>query len=47
MIIREQLAEEYIKIINNYYPIAGRLLSYCLVKIITLMLVVVKSILII
>ena len=36
MISREQLAQEYINIINNYYPIAGKLLSNCLVKIISL-----------
>ena len=36
MISREQLAKEYIKIINNYYPIAGRLLRHCLIKIIKL-----------
>ncbi len=36
MISREQLAQEYIKIINNYYPIASRLLRSCLVKIIKL-----------
>ncbi len=36
MISREQLAKEYIKIINNYYPLAGRLLRHCLVKVINL-----------
>ncbi len=36
MISREQLAQEYINIINNYYPVAGKLLSHCLVKIIKL-----------
>ncbi len=35
MISREQLAKEYIKIINNYYPVASRLLNQCLVKILT------------
>ncbi|MDJ0531263.1 MAG: hypothetical protein QNJ70_01995 [Xenococcaceae cyanobacterium MO_207.B15] len=36
MISREQLAQEYINIINNYYPVAGRLLRHCLVKILKL-----------
>jgi hypothetical protein len=36
MISREQLAREYMIIINSYYPLAARLLSYCLVKIIKL-----------
>ncbi|ELS00735.1 hypothetical protein Xen7305DRAFT_00004360 [Xenococcus sp. PCC 7305] len=36
MLSREQLAQEYINIINQYYPMAGRLLSHCLVKIIKL-----------
>ena len=36
MISREQLAREYIQIVNNYYPIAGRLLRHCLVKILKL-----------
>ncbi len=33
MISREQLAQEYIKIINNFYPVAGHLLRHCVVKI--------------
>ena len=33
MISREQLAQEYIKIINNYYPVVGHLLRHCVVKI--------------
>ena len=33
MISREELAREYINIINNYYPLAGRLLRNCLVRI--------------
>ena len=36
MISREQLAQEYINIVNNYYPIAGRLLRHCFVKILKL-----------
>ncbi len=36
MISRDQLAQEYIKIVNNYYPIAGKLLRHCLVKILKL-----------
>ncbi|VEP17367.1 conserved hypothetical protein [Hyella patelloides LEGE 07179] len=36
MISREQLAKEYINILNNYYPVAGRLLHHCLVRILTL-----------
>lgn len=36
MISREQLTKEYIKIVNNYYPIAGQLLRHCLVKILNL-----------
>ena len=36
MISREQLAKEYIRIINDYYPVASRLLNQCLVKILTL-----------
>ena len=35
MLSRQKLAEEYIRIINTYYPIASRLLHQCLVKIIT------------
>ena len=35
MISREKLAKEYIKIINNYYPVASKLLNQCLVKILT------------
>lgn len=34
MISREQLAQEYINIINQYYPLAGNLLRHCLVKVI-------------
>ena len=33
MIRREDLAQEYINIVNNYYPVAGRLLRHCFVKI--------------
>ncbi|MEM9510178.1 MAG: hypothetical protein AAGA16_21255 [Cyanobacteria bacterium P01_E01_bin.35] len=33
MISRQKLALEYIKIINNYYPVASRLLNQCLVKV--------------
>ncbi|MEM7757577.1 MAG: hypothetical protein AAF298_05540 [Cyanobacteria bacterium P01_A01_bin.40] len=33
MISRQKLAQEYIKIINNYYPVASRLLNQCLVKV--------------
>ncbi len=33
MISREKLVTEYLKIINNYYPLAGRLLRHCLVRI--------------
>lgn len=36
MISREKLAQEYIKILNSYYPLAGGLLSHCLIKIIKL-----------
>lgn len=36
MISREQLAKEYISVIDNYYPLAGRLLRDCLVKILSL-----------
>ena len=36
MISREELAQEYITIINNYYPVAGRLLSHCLLKVLTI-----------
>ena len=36
MISREQLAQEYIKIIHNYYPVAGGLLRHCLIKVIEL-----------
>lgn len=35
MISREKLVKEYIKIINNYYPVASKLLNQCLVKILT------------
>ena len=33
MISREKLAQEYINVVNQYYPIAGELLRQCLVKI--------------
>ena len=36
MISREQLAQEYINIVEQYYPIAGKLLCHCLVKILKL-----------
>ncbi len=36
MISREQLAQEYINIINQYYPLAGKLLRHCLVKVLKL-----------
>ena len=36
MISREELAKEYVRIINNYYPVASRLLNQCLIKILTL-----------
>lgn len=36
MISREKLAQEYVNIVNSYYPLAGRLLNHCLVKIIML-----------
>ena len=36
MISREQLAKEYIRVIDNYYPVAGRLLRHCVIKIINL-----------
>ena len=36
MISGEKLAQEYINVINNYYPIAGKLLRHCLVKILRL-----------
>ncbi len=36
MISREQLAQEYINIVEQYYPIAGKLLRHCLVKILKL-----------
>lgn len=36
MISKEQLVQEYIDILNNYYPLAGRLLRHCLVRIIKL-----------
>ncbi len=36
MISREKLAKEYVRIINDYYPVASRLLNQCLVKILTL-----------
>lgn len=36
MISREKLAQEYINIINNYYPLAGKMLRHCLVKVIKL-----------
>ena len=36
MLSRQKLAQEYIRIINSYYPIASKLLHQCLVKIHTL-----------
>lgn len=36
MISKEQLVQKYIDILNNYYPLAGRLLRHCLVRIIKL-----------
>ena len=36
MISRDKLLKEYIRIVNNHYPVASRLLHQCLVKIITL-----------
>ena len=36
MMISRELAQEYVKIINNYYPAAGQLLDHCLVKILKL-----------
>ena len=36
MISRDELLKEYIRIVNNHYPVASRLLHQCLVKIITL-----------
>lgn len=36
MISREELAQEYLRVVNNYYPMASRLLNQCLVKIFTL-----------
>ena len=36
MIGREQLAQEYISIVKNYYPVAGQLIDYCLLKILNL-----------
>ena len=36
MISREKLAQEYINIVNNYYPLAGGLLRHCLVKVLDL-----------
>ena len=36
MISREELAKEYVRIINNYYPVVSRLLNQCLIKILTL-----------
>ncbi|HHP7229441.1 MAG TPA: hypothetical protein ACFCUY_01110 [Xenococcaceae cyanobacterium] len=36
MISREQLAQEYINIIDSYYPVAGQLLQHCVVKILSL-----------
>jgi hypothetical protein len=36
MINQEQFTKEYIRIINNYYPTAGRLLRRCLLKILKL-----------
>ena len=36
MISREKLAQEYINIIEQYYPLAGKLLRRCLVKILKL-----------
>ena len=36
MISGEKLAQEYINVINNYYPRAGKLLRHCLVKILRL-----------
>ncbi len=36
MMISRELAQEYVKIINNYYPTAGQLLDHCLVKILKL-----------
>ena len=36
MISREQLAQEYINIVEQNYPIAGKLLCHCLVKILKL-----------
>ncbi len=35
MISREKLAKEYIKIVNNYYPVSSQLLNQCLVRILT------------
>ena len=36
MISRNELAKEYVRIINDYYPVASRFLNQCLVKILTL-----------
>jgi len=36
MISREELGRKYVIIINNYYPVASRLLNQCLVKVLTL-----------
>ena len=36
MISREQLTQEYINIIEQYYPLAGKLLRHCLVKVLKL-----------
>lgn len=36
MISRDKLAQEYIRIINNYYPVVSKLLNQCLVKILIL-----------
>ncbi len=34
MISREQLTQEYINILNNYYPLASRLIRHCSIRII-------------
>lgn len=33
MISREQIAQEYINIIDKYYPFSGQLLRHCLIKV--------------
>ncbi len=33
MVLREQLTKEYVQLVNNYHPLAGKILDLCYVKI--------------